>query len=38
VRGWRDARAYAAIAVLALIMAAWPMASADASRKAHFNH
>ena len=36
--GLRDARSYAAIAVLALVMAAWPMGSADASRKAHFSH
>ncbi|HKF72254.1 MAG TPA: D-alanyl-D-alanine carboxypeptidase family protein [Stellaceae bacterium] len=36
--GLRDARAYAAIAVLALVMAVWPMGSADASRKTHYAH
>jgi D-alanyl-D-alanine carboxypeptidase len=36
--GLRDAWAYAAVAVLALVMAAWPMGSADASRKTHFTH
>jgi len=36
--GLRDARAYAVVAVLAVIMAVWPMASADASRKTHFTH
>ena len=33
--GLRDARACAVVAVLAFLMAAWPMASADASRKTH---
>jgi len=36
--GMRDARALAAIAALAIALAAWPMSSADASRKTHFAH
>ena len=38
LRGWCDARAYTAIAVLTLIMTAWPMATAVASHKTHFRH
>lgn len=33
----RDARAYAVVAMLALVVAAWPIGSADASRKPHFH-
>ncbi|HKF71895.1 MAG TPA: hypothetical protein VKB68_09095, partial [Stellaceae bacterium] len=36
--GLRDVRAYAAIAVLSVVMAAWPTGSADASRKTHYAH
>jgi D-alanyl-D-alanine carboxypeptidase len=35
--GLRDARAYAAVALLAFIMAVGPIAPADASRKAHMS-
>jgi D-alanyl-D-alanine carboxypeptidase len=34
----RDGRSFAAIAALVLVLAAWPLGSADASRKAHFAH
>jgi len=33
--GLRNARVHIVVAVLALVMVAWPMGSADASRKAH---
>ncbi len=36
--GSRGVRAYAGLAVLALIFALWPVSSADANRKAHFVH
>jgi D-alanyl-D-alanine carboxypeptidase len=36
--GLRDARAHAAVAMLALAISVWPISSADASRKAHFAH